>query len=146
MAKNAPRKIAGKERATAAARKRSTRKAVRSAKKASIALRSSIALAHATPLFADLHDRIQNFVLDDLKDYQDAPDPTKPIPDPLFKEPVLEILLGKLREAFASDPSWGVNSTKFHLTAKQLMNLAKGKSLSYLIQIIYQRAHDALVS
>jgi hypothetical protein len=146
MAKNSRKAVAGKKRVTASARKGSTKKAIKRARRASFALRSSVALAHATALFADLQDRIHGFVINDLKDFEDAPDPTKPIPDPLFKEPVLEILVGKLRQAFANDPSWGVDPTKFRLTAKQLMNLTKGRSLNYLIQVIYQRAHDALIS
>jgi len=130
---------------TTSPRRKKAKKGIKKTSRASIAFRSSVALAHATTLFAGLHHRIQEFVLDDLKNYEDPPfDLRKPIPGPIFKEQVLEILLDQLHDAFANDSSWNVDPDKFHLNAKQLMNLTNGKSLSYFIQVIYQRAHDAL--
>jgi hypothetical protein len=145
MAKNKPQKTGRKKRQTASSQP-SAKKAVKHAKKASVALRSSVALAHATTLFADLHERIKNFVLDELGGYGFPLDVNVPIPGPVFKDSELEILLDDLRKAFVNDLSWGTDPDKFKLTAKQLINLTNGKNLSYFIQVVYQRAHDALRS
>jgi len=131
----------------AATKKAARKKKLKQAKEASASLRASVSLPYATKLFADLHERVSEFVLDYFKAPNGGvrPDPREPLPQPLFSETYLEILLGELRDAFRDDPSWGVNADNFKLTAKQLMNLTKGKSLGYMIQVIYQRAHDALV-
>jgi hypothetical protein len=123
-----------------------SRQSLNQAKKASLALRTSFALAHATPLFVDLHKRIQEFVLKDFSQVSNDVELNAPLPGPIQKsEPVMELLVHSFETAIANDSSWGVDPNKFTLTGKELYNQAQNNhTVSYLIQFIYQRAHDAL--
>jgi hypothetical protein len=135
---------ANRRKITVPTAKRLSRKSLRGAKKSSLALRSSVALARATALFADLHERVQKFVIDDLSAFTNDLRLDSPLPAPVNKVPEMVVVVSDLEKAFTSDASWGVDPAKFNLTGQQLWSATQGKNLSYLVQFVYQRAHDAL--
>jgi hypothetical protein len=133
MAKRSQRKKARKFKGS--------RQSLKQAKKASLALRTSVALSHATPLFVDLQQRIQDLVLDDFNKVSNDVELKALLPLPVRKnEQVMELLVHHLETSFTNDSSWGVDPNKFTLTGKQLFNKAQKNTVSYLVQFIYQRA------
>jgi hypothetical protein len=123
---------------------KSSRQSLKRAKRDSLALRTSVALSRATRFFVDLHKRIQDFVLNEFSSYSNDIDLNAPLPKPVNKVSVMEILVDDFEKEIDKDSSWGVDPNKLQLTGKDVYNAAQKHKVSYVVQFVYQRAHDAL--
>jgi hypothetical protein len=103
--------------------------------------------ALATKAFVDLHQKIQDFILTYLKNFADPSniDLDAPLPKQLNNVGVMAAIVEALRDEIQK-PGWPVNAANFKLGGPELFGVMQGKTpktLSYLVQFIYERARAA---
>jgi hypothetical protein len=99
----------------------------------------------STALLAELHHRIQDWILSYLENFADPAslDLREPLPKPVNKPGVMASLVGGFRQEI-ENPSWHVDPANFSLGGPELWSATQGKSLSYLVQYVFQKAQRAL--
>lgn len=109
---------------------------------ASLSVQNS--LVDAT-LFADLHHKVQDFILNFLENFT-SPESLNlkaPLPGPVSTTAVMATLVDAVRQAL---PQWNADPDNFSLGGPELWGATQGKALSYLVQYVFQKVKQSLQS
>ena len=99
---------------------------------------------------SDLSVRLTRFLLDDFSNIVNNPQLNDPVPSEISANPNnLDVTCQRLRSAFQTDASWGVDATKFKLDGGSLVDAIskhKNPTISWLISLIYHYVLAARVA